>query len=151
MSYALDANLLLYASDASSSFHERALALLERCAEGPELLYLPWPVVMAYLRIATHPAIFERPLSPEEATANVDALLGQPHVRPLGELDGFWETYRRTTDDLVVRGNLVPDAHLAALLLQHGVTTLWTRDRDFRKFEGIRVRDPFVEFGGASP
>jgi toxin-antitoxin system PIN domain toxin len=150
VSYALDANLLLYASDASSSFHDRALGVLERCAEGPELLYLPWPVVMAYLRIATHPAIFERPLSPEEATSNIDVLLGQPHVRPLGEMDGFWEMYRRTTGGLVVRGNLVPDAHLVALLLQHGVTTLWTHDRDFRKFEGIRVRDPFAESGGPS-
>ena len=150
MSYAVDANLLLYASDASSSFHERALGVLEQCAEGPELLYLPWPVVMAYLRIATHPAIFERPLSPREATTNVEALLGRAHVRPLGEIDDFWEVYRRTTEGLVVRGNLVPDAHLAALLLQHGVATLWTHDRDFRKFEGIRVRDPFAEPGPSS-
>jgi toxin-antitoxin system PIN domain toxin len=145
VSFAIDANLLLYASDVSSPFHERALAFVERGAAGPELLYLPWPVGMAYLRIATHPAIFESPLTPEEAAANLEALLGRPHVRPLGEVDGFWRTYRRTTRGLVVRGNLVPDAHLAALLLQHEVTTLWTHDRDFRKFEGIRVRDPFAE------
>ena len=145
MSYALDANVLLYASDTSSAFHARALAFLERSAQGPELVFLPWPVLMAFLRIATHPSIFERPLSPEEAEANIDALLARPHVRPLGELDGFWQAYSRATDGLVVRGNLVPDAHLAALLLQHGVTTLWTHDRDFRKFEGIRVRDPFAE------
>lgn len=145
MSYALDANLLLYASDASSAFHPRALEFLEQSARGPELVFLPWPVVVAFLRIATHPSIFERPLSPKEADANIDALLARPHVRPLGELDGFWNAYSRVTDGLVVRGNLVPDAHLAALLLQHGVTTLWTHDRDFRKFEGIRVRDPFAE------
>lgn len=145
MSCALDTNVLLYASDASSPFHERARGVLERCAAGPELLYLPWPVAMSYLRIATHPAIFEHPLSPEEAMANVEALLSRSHVRTLGELEGFWDVYRQTTADLVVRGNLVPDAHLAALLLQHGVTTLWTHDRDFRKFEGIRVCDPFAE------
>jgi hypothetical protein len=143
LSYALDANLLLHASDDSSRFHARARAFLERCAEGPELLYLPWPTVTAYLRIATHAAIFERPLSPAEAAANVEALLGRPHVRTLGEGDGFWEVYRRVTSGLVVRGNLVPDAHLVSLLLQHGVTTLWTHDRDFRRFAGIRVRDPF--------
>lgn len=145
MSHAIDANLLLYASDASSAFHERAAAFLRRSAEGPELLYLPWPSVMAYLRIATHPAIFEQPLSPEEAAGNVESLLARPQVRPIGEIDGFWLAYRRITDGLVVRGNLVPDAHLAALLLQHGVTTLWTHDRDFRRFEGLRVRDPFEE------
>ena len=143
MSFAIDANVLLYASDSSSPFHERALAFLQRCAEGPELLYLPWPVVMAYLRIATHPAIFERPLSPDEAGANVEALLRRPHVRSVGEIDGFWEIYRRTTGGMVVRGNLVPDAHLVSLLLQNGVTTLWTHDRGFHRFEGIRIRDPF--------
>lgn len=145
MSYAIDANLLLYASDASSAFHERAVAFLRRCAEGPELLYLPWPIVMAYLRIATSPAIFEHPLPPAEAVGNIESLLARPQVRPIGEIDGFWQVYRRTTDGLVVRGNLVPDAHLAALLRQHGVTTLWTHDRDLRRFEGLRVRDPFEE------
>ncbi len=142
MSYALDANLLLYASDTASPFHDRAVAFLRRCAEGPELLYLPWPVVMAYLRIATHPAIFDRALSPELAVGNIEGLLALPHVRAVGELDGFWPVYRRATVALVVRGNLVGDAHLVALLLQHGVTTLWTHDRDFRRFEGIRTRDP---------
>lgn len=144
MSFAVDANVLLYASDASSPFHERALAFLERSAAGPELFYLPWPVIMSYLRIATHPAIFGAPLSPTEAMRNVESLLERPHVRVLGELDGFWEVYRGVTGGLVVRGNLVPDAHLAALLLQNGVTTLWTHDRDFQKFEGIRVRDPIA-------
>jgi hypothetical protein len=144
VSYAVDANVLLYASDAASAFHERALAFLRRAAEGPELLYLPWPVVMAYLRIATHSAIFAQPLSPAEAAANVEALLGRPHVRTLGEVDGFWEAYRRVTSGIVVRGNLVADAHVASLLLQHGITTLWTHDRDYHRFEGIRVRDPFA-------
>ena len=144
MSYAIDANVLLYASDASSAFHERALAFLQRCAEGPELLYLAWPTVMAYLRIATHPAIFEAPLSPAEAMDNVEGLLRRPHVRTLAEDDRFWGVYREITQGMVVRGNLVPDAHLVALLIQNGVTTIWTHDRDFRKFRGLRVRDPFA-------
>ena len=150
MSYALDANILLYASNASSSFHPRALALVERSAEGPELCYLPWPAIMAYLRISTHPAIFKQPLSPQEAVTNVEALLSRPHVRPLAEIEGFWDVYLHTTDGVVVRGNVVPDAHIAALLLQHGVTTLWTHDRDFRKFEGIQIRDPFAETGASA-
>jgi hypothetical protein len=143
VSFAIDANILLYASDAASPLHPRASAFLERCAEGPELLCLPWAVAMAYLRIATHPAVFERPLSPDEATGNLEALLRRPHVRALGEGDGFWETYRRVTSKLAVRGNLVPDAHLVSLLVQNGVATLWTHDRGFRRFEGIQVRDPF--------
>lgn len=149
MSHALDANILLYASDTSSAFHPQARDLVERCAEGPELLCLPWPVIMAYLRISTHAAIFEEPLSPREAMANVDSLIGRPHVRTLGEIEGFWGVFRRSTEGVVVRGNLVPDAHIAALLLQHGVTTLWTHDRDFRQFEGLRIRDPFSEADGS--
>ena len=149
MSYALDANILLYASNASSPFHRRALAMVEGAAAGPELCHLPWPVVMAYLRISTHPVIFEQPLSPQEAVLNIEALLSRPHVRTLGEIEGFWDVYLQTTEGMVVRGNLVPDAHIAALMLQHGITTLWTHDRDFRKFEGIQVRDPFAESGAA--
>jgi toxin-antitoxin system PIN domain toxin len=143
VSYAVDANLLLYASDASSRFHERALEFLSECYAGPEIFYLPWPTAMAYLRIATHPSIFERPLSPEEARRNIEQLLARPHVRAVGEQDGFWNVYLRVIDNLVVRGSLVPDAHLFALLIQHEVGTLWTHDRDFLKFSGIRIRDPF--------
>lgn len=145
MSYAVDANILLYASDGSSPFHAPALAFLENAASGPELVFLPWPVAMAYLRIATHPSIFEHPLSPVEAQENIEALITRPHVRTLGELDEFWESYLAAVEGMAVRGNLVPDAHIAALLVQHGVTTLCTHDRDFRKFTGIRLRDPLTE------
>ncbi len=145
MSHALDANVLLYASDAASRFHDRARRVVDRCAEGPELCCLPWPVIMAYLRISTHPSIFEQPLAPREAVMNIESLLNRPHVRSLGEIEGFWEMYRHTTNGVVVRGNLVPDAHIATLLFQHGVMTLWTHDRDFRKFAGLQIRDPFAD------
>ena len=99
---------------------------------------------MSYLRMATHPSVFVHPLSPREAMANVDALVGLPHCRIVGEQDGFWEVYRRLTAEIPTRGNLVPDAHLAAILVQHGVRTLYTRDRDFLKFGFLDVRDPLV-------
>ncbi len=142
MSYAIDSNLLLYASDRSSRFYERSLVFLRGCAAGPELLILAWPVLMAYLRIATHPSVFDQPLSPSEAVRNLDSLLGLPHVRTISEGEAFWPTYRALSAAVVARGNLVPDAHLAALLLDNGVTTLFTHDRDFRRFEGLRTRDP---------
>jgi toxin-antitoxin system PIN domain toxin len=144
MSTTVDLNLLLYASDESSPFHEKAVELLVRLARGPDLLYLFWPVVMGYLRIATHSAIFPRPLSVETATRNVGQLLALPHARSPGEGDDFWQVYRAVTSGTVVRGNLVSDAHLVALMRENGVGTLWSRDRDFRKFEGVRVRDPFA-------
>lgn len=144
MSYAVDANVLLYASDESSQLHRQARAFLEQVAAGPEIVYLFWPAITAYLRIATHPAVFARPLSIAEAVVNVDQLLARPHVRTTGEGDAFWRTFRDVIDDSLPAGNLVPDAHLVALMRQNDVRTIWTRDRDYRRFSGIEVRDPFA-------
>lgn len=99
---------------------------------------------MSYLRIATHSAIFAAPLAPAEALGNVEALVRLPHVRLTAEETGFLEVYREVTGGLPVRGKLVPDAHLVALLRQHGVRTLYTRDGDFKKFPFVEVRDPFA-------
>jgi toxin-antitoxin system PIN domain toxin len=143
MSATVDVNVLLYASDETSPFHSTAVSLIERLVRGPDLFYLFWPVAIGYLRMATHFAIFPSPLAVERAVANVEQLVSLPHIRTPGEGDGFWQMYLATTSDLVVRANLVPDAHLVALMRQHGVGTIWTHDRDFKKFDGIRVRDPF--------
>lgn len=144
MSYSLDVNVLLYASDRSSERHEVACAFLESCAARPDVLCLSWPTLLAYLRIATHPSIFAAPLTPEEALSNIGALLALPHARAVSEQDGFMEAYAHVTANMSVRGNLVPDAHLAAILLQNGVRTLYSNNRDFRKFESLEVRDPFA-------
>ncbi len=144
MSYTIDANVLLYASDESSPEHARARAFVGRLADGPEIAYLFWPTVMAYLRIATHPAVFARPLTAAEAIGNVEQLLVRPHVRTTGETERFWERYQEVADDAMPSGNLVPDAHLVALMLENDVRTIWTRDRDFRRFPRIEVRDPFA-------
>jgi len=143
VSYALDVNVLLYASDEASPHHPRARAFLDECAAGSEVMCLGWLTLMAYLRIATHPRVFGRPLSPGAAIANVEALLALPMVRALAEEEGFWTSYRRVTGPVPARGNLVPDAHLAALLLQHDVRVLYTNDRDFRKFDFLETRNPF--------
>jgi hypothetical protein len=144
MSFAIDANLLLYASDEQSPLHARAVELLDEIAIGPEIAYLYWPVIVAYLRIATHPAVFASPLSHANARANIEALLSLPHVQAIGEEEDFWRRFAEVADDVAPTGNLVPDAHVVALMLSNGVRTVWTRDRDYRKFSGIRVHDPFA-------
>jgi toxin-antitoxin system PIN domain toxin len=143
MSATLDANVLIYASDSRSESHDRAEDLVRRLAAGPEILYLFWPVLLGYLRIVTHPGILANPLSPVAALGNIEALLDRPHVRAPGELDGFWPMFRSTAGERP-RGNDVPDAHVAALMRQHGVRVIYSRDRDLRRFEGIDVRDPFA-------
>jgi toxin-antitoxin system PIN domain toxin len=144
MSYSLDANVLLFASDRSSDRHAAAREFLESCAASPEVLCLTWPTLMAYLRIATHPSIFSAPLTPEEALANIRALLALPQARVVSEQDGFMDAYLHVTADTVVRGNLVPNAHIASILFQNGVRTLYSNDRDFRKFEALDVRHPLA-------
>lgn len=142
MSFTFDANVLLYASDETSAYHSRARAFLDRVASGDELVYLFWPTVMAYLRIATHPAIFERPLPPADAIGNIERLLALGHLQTTGEHDRFWASYLHVAGDADARGNLVPDAHLVALMVENGVRTIWTHDRDYRRFPGIETRDP---------
>lgn len=143
MSFTLDVNLLLYASDASSPFHDPARVFLDRLSRGPEIAYLFWPVIAGYLRIATHPAVFDSPLKPDEAMANIDGLLSLPHVQAPGEGERFWPRFREVSEKAGARGNLVPDAHVVALMRENGVRTIFTHDRDYRRFDGIEVRDPF--------
>ena len=142
MSFSVDVNILLYASDSDSPYHKRARAFVDSCMRQDQLLCLGWPTVMSYLRIATHPSVFHRPLKPREAMANIESLQSLPHSRFLSEGEGFWDVYRELAAQLPVRGNLVPDAHLAAILRQHGLTTLYTHDRNFRKFGLLDLRDP---------
>lgn len=144
MSVAVDANVLLYADNEADPLHEPARELLRRLSAGPDLVFLFWPVLMAYLRIATQPRAFPRPLPVAEAMANVARLTGASGVRSPGEAPGFWAVYETIAGAVAPRGNLVPDAHIAALMHQHGVGTIYTRDRDFRKFDGIRAIDPFA-------
>jgi toxin-antitoxin system PIN domain toxin len=145
MTSTVDANVLLYASDASSPVHRRAVQFLDRLAEGPDLVYLFWPTIVAYLRLATHPAVFDHPLSVEEALRNIDQLLARPHIQSPGEQPRFWDRFRSVVLEARASGNLVSDAHLVALMREYGVRTIWTRDRDFRRFDGIDARDPFAE------
>lgn len=142
MSTTVDANILVYASNTADPIHRPAVDLVRRLAEGPDLVYLFWPTLMGYLRIVTHPAILPRPLAPIQAMQNIEALLDRPHVRTASESETFWPAFRRAAGERP-RGNDVPDAHLAALMRQHGVRLIYTRDRDFRRFDGLEARDPF--------
>lgn len=140
----VDANVLVYASDTGSPRHARARQLLEDLATGTELTTLFWPVLLGYVRIATNPRVLRQPLSSQAAMSNIENLVQRPHVRVVGEGDGFWPVFRETADPVQPTGNLVPDAHLAALMRQYGVRDIWTNDRDFRKFDNIVTHDPFA-------
>ncbi|MGI8999874.1 MAG: TA system VapC family ribonuclease toxin [Candidatus Limnocylindria bacterium] len=110
MSATVDANVLLYASYSQSPYRDRAIELINDVARGPQIFYLFWPTVMAYLRLATHPSIFARPMSLAEARSNVSRLLELPNVQTGGESARFWDRFDEVADDASPRGNLVLDA-----------------------------------------
>lgn len=137
----VDANVLLYARDASSPFHERARNWLTEQLNGPVRVGLPWASLLAFVRIGTHPRAFEQPLTPSQAWDQVEAWLAAPaawvpettpaHAQVLGGLIRRYE----------LRGNLITDAHLAALAVEHGLT-MCSADTDFARFSELRWIDP---------
>ena len=143
MSATLDVNILVYAADETSDRHDRARQLLEWVATTRTITYLFWPVVLGYLRIITHPAILRYPLSAAEAVADIDGLISRPQIIVAGESERFWSTFTAVARSVSPTGDLVPDAHLVSLMGEHGVSTIWTNDRDFRKFDGIKGKNPF--------
>jgi toxin-antitoxin system PIN domain toxin len=150
VSVTVDANVLVYASNTADPAHEGARQLIGRLGTGPDIVYLFWPTILGYLRIVTHPAILPRPLTPARACANVDRLLARSHVRTGSEGDGFWRRYRDVGGGQA-RGNSVPDTQLVALMRQEGVRVIYTRDRAFRRFDGIEVRDFLAEGATKTP
>jgi hypothetical protein len=144
VSYSIDVNILLCASSEDAPEYPIARPLVDQLLAGPDLLCLSWATLSGYLRLSTNPVAATFPLTTERATANVTALLERPRTRLLVEEDGFWRVYGDLLVQHRARGKFVPDVHLAALLRQHGVRTLYTHDRDFRHFDFLDVRDPFA-------
>lgn len=142
---AVDTNLLVYALDRPSPFHARALAALRRLAEGAEPWAVPWPCVYEFLRVATHPQIFRPPLPAVVAVQALQRLLAAPTLHLLAETSRHAEVLSATMQQSGCTGNLVHDAHIWALCLEHGVTELWSGDRDFHRFRGLKLHNPFAD------
>jgi toxin-antitoxin system PIN domain toxin len=141
MSSTVDVNVLVGAANRDDPHHDACRTLVERLAAGPELWHLFWPVISGYVRITTSPRILQRPDTVRSALESVRLLLASPSVRVHGELDGFYAWFVAAQAE-ATGGNDVPGAHLVALMRQHGVATIYTRDRGFRRFDGVTVRDP---------
>lgn len=141
---AVDTNILVAFVRADYSCHQRARVKLRELAEGPAAWALPWPCVHEFLAVTTNPRIFRQPLSMARAHDAVDALLESPTARLISEGPGYWETLRSLLAESDVVGPRVHDARIAALCITHGVTELWTADRDFGRFPALRVRNPCV-------
>jgi toxin-antitoxin system PIN domain toxin len=137
----VDSNLLLYAFDAGAKHHEAARSWLEGVLDSSEQVGFAWVTLLAFVRIGTNPNALSRALSIEEATDIVTSILQRPNAILLDPGERHWTLLHRLLVDAQARGDLVTDAHLAALAIEHGATVC-TLDRDFAHFPGLRWRNP---------
>ena len=137
----VDANLLLFSVDARSPHHARASTWLTEQLNGDRRIGLPWTSLAAFVRISTHPRASDNPLTPSDAWTHVEQWLAcatawipaptERHAEILGTLIQKYE----------LRGNLVSDAQIAALAIEHGLAVC-SADTDFARFEEIEWMDP---------
>jgi toxin-antitoxin system PIN domain toxin len=137
----VDANLLLYAVDADSRFHDAARTWLEEVLNGPRRIGLPWTSLTAFVRIATNARALEHPLQPAEAWQLVEAWLDAPAAWIPEPTSGHREILGRLIAELDLRGNLVSDAVLATLCIEHGLVMV-SADSDFARFTEITWLNP---------
>ncbi len=141
---AIDSNLLVYAHREDSPWHHAAYARIVELAEGSAGWAIPWPCIHEFLSIVTHPRIYAPPTPLVKAIDQVEAWLESPNLVLLSESEGYWPQLRSLLQTGHVSGPQVHDARIAALCQQHGVSELWTIDRDFSRFPGLIVRNPLV-------
>lgn len=139
----VDANLLLYAQDNLSEHHERARTWWDAQLSGGGPVGLCWPVIVAFIRIATNARLHQRPLTLAEAIGCVESWLGQPGVRVLLPTEQHWGLFQDMLRAGKAAGNLVTDAHLAALAVEHQCV-LYSTDSDFARFRGLKWKNPIA-------
>lgn len=146
MTVLVDANILLYAYDTDSPHHGAARQWLQDRMSSGYPVRLALVTLLAFVRIASDPRVFARPVSPADACGVVGSWLDSPNVRLLAPGPRSWRHLGEICTNARARGALVMDAHLAALALEHGAV-IATADRDFRRFPGIETTNPLD--GGA--
>ncbi len=139
-----DANLLLYATDNLSENHLPARRWWEAQLSGTETVCLGWPVLKAFIRIGTNSRLHRRTMTLEEAIERVQSWLNQPCVKIIQPTEQHWSVFQQMLRAGSATANLVSDAHLAALAIEHNCV-LQSTDRDFARFRGLKWKNPIEE------
>lgn len=137
----VDTNLLLYAEDSLSEHHELARKWWDEQLSGSERVALCWPVLTAFIRIGTNSRLHQRPLLLKEAIERLQSWLDQPCVQLIHPTDQHWAIFQQMLRVGNATANLVPDAHLAALAVEHNCE-LQSTDMDFARFRGLKWKNP---------
>ncbi len=141
---AVDSNLLIYAHRFGNDWNESAYELLRELSEGVRPWALPYPCVHEFLRNVTDPRIYEDPTALDAALQQVIAWSSVPSMRLIGESGRHLDLLSALATTGRIRGAMIHDARIAAICLEHGVTELWTADRDFGRFPSLKTRNPLV-------
>jgi uncharacterized protein len=141
---AVDTNILVYAHRADSPFHQPARRCVSDLAEGMGSWAIPWPCLHEFLAIVTHPRVYAPPSPLERALDQIDAWLKSPGLVLLAEASAHWLTLRQLLLGGRIMGPQVHDARVAALCRQHGIRELWSADRDFGRFAGLKAVNPLI-------
>jgi len=141
---AIDTNILIYAEVDSSRHHAPALKILQGLANGVLPWAIPWPCIYEFLRVVTHPRVFHPPVPLDIALEDLQRLLASPSVFLLAETARHASLLDQVLRQAGASGNLIHDAHIAALCLEHGVSELITGDRDFTRFPALKILNPFA-------
>ena len=139
----VDANLLIYSYDTESPHHKKSRAWVEKIFSDIEPVGLPWQTVSAFLRVITNRRLPGSRLTVEQAIEIVEAWLEQPNIRIIVAGDDHWSVLKRMIMEGRASGPLVSDAELVALTVEYG-GVLYTSDRDFARFPGLRWKNPLA-------
>ena len=139
----VDANILLYARDTTSQHHEAARAWLTEQLNGTTRVGLPWQSLVGFVRVATHPRVYDRPLTAAEAWQQVERWLAASPVWTPTPTERHAEILGALLETYDLRGNLVSDAHLAALAIEYGVPVV-SADSDFARFAEVTWHNPLT-------
>jgi len=140
----VDANLLLYAKFSDMPQHNRVTNWLEQVVRDDIRIGLPWASLLAFVRISTNARVYARPLALSQAWEQVEEWLALARAWIPHPTDEHPRILGRLLNEAAISGNLVSDAHLATLSLEHGLEVC-TADSDFARFPGVRWRNPLVE------
>lgn len=140
----VDTNLLVYAHREDSDFNKDAVQALVDLSECGMRWAIPWSCVHEFLAIVTHPRIFDPPSPLVLALQAVESWLASPYCTMIGEEPGYFDNLKELANKGKINGPKIHDARIAAVCIQHGIQELWTADRDFSRFTGLKTRNPLT-------
>lgn len=141
---AVDTNVLVYAHREDSPHHQAAKEAVSSLRQSASFWAIPWPCVHEFIGIVTHPKIFKIPTPVEIALQAVAAWQAGGNLRFIAESEGYWEKLAGLVRAARLCGPRIHDARIAALCLHHGISELWTADRDFLVFPQLKTRNPLI-------